>query len=268
MIESNDSLMEQLSAYMDGELPEAEARFLQRRLEHDLQLRALWSRMQVASTCIKGQPWLPMRESIANQVQAEIGRSASTRIRRPMLRWALAASVAALAVVFAPRLMQSNAPVVAVNAVNATHTVAPAAAPAADHVLASPASADLVAERAPSDATAAAIATPAARSVRDADFIASNPKASAKESPMPLSSQSPTDFPLIDSGDKRSWPKSDLIGAANDPAIEAYLVRHNQMLANDGLGGFVPYVDVVSSQQPATSADKASSTQDGEADQQ
>jgi len=54
MNESNDSMMEQLSAYMDGELPEAEARFLQRRLEHDQQLRALWSRMQVASTCIQG----------------------------------------------------------------------------------------------------------------------------------------------------------------------------------------------------------------------
>ena len=38
---------------------------------------------------------------------------------------------------------------------------------------------------------------------------------------------------------------SGLPGAANDPQLEAYLVRHNQMLANGGLGGFVPYVDVV-----------------------
>jgi hypothetical protein len=112
------------------------------------------------------------------------------------------------------------------------------------------------------------VAAPAPRSARDADFIASNAKASTRESPMPLSAQSPTDFPLVDRGDKRSWPRSDLIGAANDPAIEAYLVRHNQMLANDGLGGFVPYVDVVTTSEQSATADKTSSTPDGEASQQ
>jgi len=208
-----------------------------------------------------------MSDSLADRVQAGIGQSVPKRSPRPMVRWAVAASVAALAVVFAPRLMQGNAPVIAVSAPQ-THSPAPALAPAADHILASPSSADLVAMREPSASGAVAAATPAARSARDADFIASNPKASAKESPMPLSAQSPTDFPLIDSGDKRRWPKSELIGAANDPAIEAYLVRHNQMLANDGLGGFVPYVDVVSSEQPATGTDKPSSTQDGEANPQ
>ena len=65
--------------------------------------------------------------------------------------------------------------------------------------------------------------------------------------------QSPADFPLTESGASRTWPRAELPGAANDPSIEAYLVRHNQMLANDGLGGFVPYVDVVSNApSPAT----------------
>jgi hypothetical protein len=27
--------------------------------------------------------------------------------------------------------------------------------------------------------------------------------------------------------------------------MEAYLVRHNEMVSDGGLGGFVPYVDVV-----------------------
>ena len=40
----------------------------------------------------------------------------------------------------------------------------------------------------------------------------------------------------------------------SDPSLEAYLVRHNQMLANDGLGGFVPYVDVVA-RDPASAQD-------------
>jgi hypothetical protein len=47
------------------------------------------------------------------------------------------------------------------------------------------------------------------------------------------------------------------VSASSDPAIEAYLVRHNQMIAADGLGGFVPYVDVVSNGQPAAAADAA-----------
>ena len=66
----------------------------------------------------------------------------------------------------------------------------------------------------------------------------------------PAAPDSPTDFPLVDNGEERSWPRSELVAGSSDPAIEAYLVRHNQMMANDGLGGFVPYVDVVSNAQP------------------
>ena len=54
------SLAEQLSALMDGELPEEQARFLRRRLEHDLELRAAWSRLQLASSCMKGHRVWPM----------------------------------------------------------------------------------------------------------------------------------------------------------------------------------------------------------------
>ncbi|WP_043804649.1 hypothetical protein, partial [Arenimonas malthae] len=41
----------------------------------------------------------------------------------------------------------------------------------------------------------------------------------------------------------RPWPRSPL--AQDDRAMEAYLVRHNAMMAADGLGAFMPYVDVV-----------------------
>jgi hypothetical protein len=74
---------------------------------------------------------------------------------------------------------------------------------------------------------------------------------------MPLQGQSPTDFPLVAAGDKRAWPKSELPGGGSDPALEAYLVRHNQMLADDGLGGFVPYVDVVANDRSGAGAPEA-----------
>jgi anti-sigma factor RsiW len=244
MNDPNDTLSEQLSAYIDGELPEAEARFLQRRLEHDAELRAKWTRMHVVSSCIKGQPWQPMSEGLSTRIHAELAQETGRVQRRPLLRWAVAASIAALAVIFAPGLMQED---VSQPAVVATSATAP------DHVLASPASADLIAINPPETAAVAPVAVAAtAPSRSEHDLIASHADSSSKASPMPLSAESPADFPLIDSGSERQWPRSTLVGARNDPALEAYLVRHNQMLANDGLGGFVPYVDVVASDPPAT----------------
>lgn len=248
MNEHDDTLDEQLSAYMDGELPEAQARFLQRRLEHDEALRAKWTRLQLASNCIKGQPALPMSPRVCRNIRAELEQSASVQPRRGLRHWAVAASVAALALVFAPRLLQHGSPDVTVGGTQV-------AAPAADHTLASLASADLVATP---PATSSPVRTAPLRasgrsSARpEGALIESDSLASVKSSPIPLSAQSPSDFPLVDSGDKRRWPRSQLIGGNDDPALEAYLVRHNQMLANDGLGGFVPYVDVVASDQPAT----------------
>lgn len=258
-------LLEQLSAYMDGELPEAEARFLQRRLEHDAELRGQWMRLHLAANCLKNQAWQPMDGRLCQQVAAGTADGHPVRRPRPLLRWAMAASVAALAVLFAPRLMHNadsldNARVVA--------RTAPAAT-APEHILASPASADLVAVR----PTATVVATPAASGApampgNGSDLLAANAPAPARESPMPLEAQSPSDFPLVTSGDKRGWPKSELLGAGSDPALEAYLVRHNQMLANDGLGGFVPYVDVVARDQSGMAPPADAASGDAGADQQ
>lgn len=257
-----DTLDEQLSAFMDGELPEAEARFLQRRLEHDVELRAKWMRLQVAATCIKGQPWRPMLDSLSGQVQAELNQAPAVNpvSRRPLLRWAVAASIAALAIMLAPRLMPGNGS-------DAATVATSTATPDVERVAASPASADLVAERSiPVPAVAPTrVDSPAPTSAED-DIIAGATEATALASSMPLSS--PADFPLVESGDRRTWPRSGLGSVAADPAIEAYLVRHNQMLANDGLGGFVPYVDVVARDQPATTPEADGAGQDGGAKDQ
>ena len=249
MSQPTHDFAEQLSAFMDGELPDAEARFLLRRLEHDAELRAAWSRMQLASQCLRSQAWRPVDEGFAGRVAADIA-AAPPQSRRPaLLRWAVAASVIALGVVMAPRLMQQSQP-------TAPATIADASTPAPDHLVASPASADLVALR-PAPASAA----PAAGAVRNegAPLVAAV-EPSDRASPLPLDSgtaESPTEFPLADNGEERSWPRSELVNASSDPSIEAYLVRHNQMMADDGLGGFVPYVDVVSSPQPSAAAEAA-----------
>lgn len=244
MSTSELSLAEQLSAMMDGELPEAQARFLRRRLEHDAELRAAWSRLQLASSCLKGHRVRAMA------LDCEAIRAAEGSRRRPLLGWAVAASVAVLAIALAPRF-----------------TTAPGADPVAPSVLAasstprllpSPAAADLVAVR--SDVAGAASAASAAASAppdpppASVALVAAAPEP-ATSSPLSLASDSPADFPLVETGDKR-WPRSGLSNTGTDPALEAYLVRHNQMLAADALGGFVPYVDVVA-RDPARSAAEA-----------
>lgn len=244
-------IVEQLSAYMDGELPEAEARFLRRRLEHDGELRAAWSRMQLASQCLRGQPWRVVDDAFPGRVAQGVAGSTPAGLRRPLLRWALAASVATLALLMAPRLMQQQAA--------PAPTIAEVPAPVAERVVATPGSADLVALRAPASTPATTtLSSATAGDAPEHELLAAAVAPSDRASPRPLDNpavESPTDFPLADNGEARRWPRSELVGASSDPSIEAYLVRHNQMLANDGLSGFVPYVDVVANGQPASGGD-------------
>lgn len=237
---------EQLCALMDGELPETQARFLRKRLEHDAELRELWSRMHLASSCMKGQPVMPMAPAMSLAVRDAIASPAAGQgaARSPLLRWGIAASLAVLALMMAPRLMQSPQ----------SGDSNPIASVQAPRELPSPSSADLVAVRrdVPDAVPQAVPAT--VEPVASDTLVASNEPQPAPSSPMPLDSGSPADFPLADSGDKRSWPRSQVLVGRSDPSLEAYLVRHNQMLANDGLGGFVPYVDVVA-RDPASSQD-------------
>jgi negative regulator of sigma E activity len=243
---------EQLSAFMDGELSEEEARFLLRRLEHDVELRAAWTRMQLASNCLRSQPWRPMDEALAGRVAASLADAPAGK-RGNWMRWAVAASVLALGLLMAPHLRQA--------------TSAPIAAPLADanplapsaNLVATPASADLVAAHPAARAAGAVAASGVNERTLDEPLVAAV-EPSDRASPVPLkanATDSPTDFPLVDTGEQRQWPRSELVNASSDPSIEAYLVRHNQMIAEDGLGGFVPYVDVVSNQQPAANADDA-----------
>ncbi len=256
MSKSPDDVIEQLSAFMDGELPEAEARFLLRRLEHDAGLREAWARMQLGAQCLHAQAWQPVAAGFAERVAAGIGAEPAAAARRPLLRWAVAASVAALALVMGPRMLQpTTAPAPA---------FAEAPAAAADEMrIASPASADLVAMRRTSPGPAPAAS---ARDAADGPLVATTSSTSDRASPLPLSATaeaSPSEFPLVETGEERRWPRSDLASAGSDPSIEAYLVRHNQMMASDGLGGFVPYVDVVSTPQAGSAPEATSSGNEG-----
>ena len=231
MTELDETTCEQLSAWMDGALPAEEARFLERRLAHDPALRAKWERMQLASSCLRGHEVRPM-PALAERVARELDATPAPA-RRPLLGWAVAASVALLAIALVPRWLATNDPVPV-----ATVPVAPAApieeigpeqaTPMRARSLApNPGSADFVAEAsttAPAIASAPADPSPAVAAA-------------------PAGSLSPADFPLVDTARPTDWPRAGLPGS--DPAMEGYLVRHNEMAGADALGGFVPYLDVV-----------------------
>ena len=248
------TLAEQLCAMMDGELPDTQARFLCKRMENDAELREQWSRMHMASSCMKGQPAMPMAPSLSLSVRSALSGSTPVRTgaRAPWLRWGVAASLAVLALAMTPRLVQSP------EGNTVTGTQIPSTA--MPRVLPSPSSADLVAVRRSVVVGGLGAEAPSAVAGVVEASLAATPLPATPSSPMPLDAQSPADYPLVDNGDKRTWPRSQLVEGSSDPSLEAYLVRHNQMLANDGLGGFVPYVDVVARDPASTQAGEGTAT--------
>src|SRR4249919_2961075 len=144
---------EQLCAWMDGELPPDEARFLERRLAGDDELRGQWERWQLASACIKGQAFLPMRSELAQRIQSAISADGSAGVsgRRPVWGWAVAASIAALAITIGVQMRPGQTGA-------APTPVAHVGESLAVPVAASPASADLVALNPAASAPAVATA--------------------------------------------------------------------------------------------------------------
>lgn len=130
----------QLSALFDGELALDEARFLQRRLQHDPELGDCVSRWQLAGDILRGQATAPAPAGFASRVAAAIaanaGQAASPApARRSRWGWgsgaALAASVAAVVLFMARQapdaLPAANAPVEMASTMPATPS--PAQAP-------------------------------------------------------------------------------------------------------------------------------------------
>ena len=118
-------LLEQLSAWMDGELPADEARFLQRRLANDVALREQWERWQLAADCLKGHPVRLQDAALAGRIQSAIAAGPQ---RRPAsgLGWLASAAVIALAAVLLPGVL-SEAP--APEGVAASAALVPTPAP-------------------------------------------------------------------------------------------------------------------------------------------
>jgi sigma-E factor negative regulatory protein RseA len=158
-----DTIKEQLSAFLDGELPEAETTLLLKRLERDDDLRGALSRYSLIGAVLRTDGDVPAARYVAARVSAAIAREPSlekarsrpagpARWIRPMAGLAVAASVAMATIVLLPQWLGGDPQGVVVASTGTT-----AETTAGDAVLANtqvvPVAATVVDEPAPSYTT-------------------------------------------------------------------------------------------------------------------
>ncbi len=178
---------QQLSAWMDGDLPSDEARFLLRRLQHDAELTGRLERWQLCGDALRGNAQAPAPAGFAERVAAAVEVEPSTAVatprhadrpRRSLRVWgggALAASVAAIALFMVRQQVPEETPVPAVA------SQSPALAGNAEPALpAAPAAALTAASVAVAAAPRRQAASPQRRSATRAQQAASRSVASAR----------------------------------------------------------------------------------------
>ncbi|MEP7044377.1 MAG: sigma-E factor negative regulatory protein [Dokdonella sp.] len=198
----NQTIHEQLSALMDGELERDEMRFLLKRLETDRDLPPRWARYHVVRQTLRRQELVGLPATFADAVMVRLEAEAVV-VRTPRaawLRWgaggAIAASVAVAALVLTRPAGDPLAPAVAQLPLRTAQQSTPI-------------------NVAPASATA---------SVTN-DFRA----------PL-LVPNAPIETAPASFGSDFSQP------VATDSRLQSYLIRHYQATGGTGQSAFVPYV--------------------------
>ena len=83
----NENQHESLSAFIDGELAVDQARFLLRRMDHDVELCARWSRYHVIRDGLRRQSVPLASAGFADAVFAGIDGKTGISTRRRWLQW-------------------------------------------------------------------------------------------------------------------------------------------------------------------------------------
>jgi len=122
----------QISAFIDGELPETESELLLRRLSQDAELRRVVARYMEIGHNLRQDAGVPeiaqLRQRIAEDLGAEphdeemAAEPSGNRYVKPLAGFAVAASVAVMAIF---GLQQANTPTADIEAVAGTYTQPP-----------------------------------------------------------------------------------------------------------------------------------------------
>ncbi len=105
----NEAIRMQLSAYVDGELPENEAELLLRRMSQNVELRREVAEFLAIGRMVRGEPGIAGADRLYERVAAEINdrpadaeeaadSAVATRDIRPLVGFAIAATVALAAI--------------------------------------------------------------------------------------------------------------------------------------------------------------------------
>ena len=104
----NEVSKQQLSALLDGDLGDQEARFLMRRIESEPELAELWSRYLLIGDSLRKATCLPASSTFVARVMQQIGREPTATPHRATrwLRYGLGGSIAASVTIAALVWMQ------------------------------------------------------------------------------------------------------------------------------------------------------------------
>lgn len=228
----NETDLEQLSAFIDGELSDSERRFFQKRLASDSELRAACERAWIASSVLKSHPIHLMPKSCADDICARCDE-----IPQPRPHWRWVASFAALAVAFGlgvqmmPGKNDTPTSMTETLAVTGTQNPVPKL-PAQPH-----------------NPDASLLASAAPLPVDVSSVKKNTPRPAPIEKP---EVGDPSQFALNEAVLAKSWPE-------RDSAMQGYLVRHNQMAGNSAGNDLISYAELLA--EPTTAETKPAQDQ-------
>jgi anti-sigma factor RsiW len=212
----NENDLEQLSAYIDGELSDSERRFFQKRLASDETLRAYCERAWIASSVLKSQHIQLMPIDGADRICMQC----EPLPRRFKASWSMVASFGAMALVAALGYQLLL--------------------PASPHQTEIAQTVD-VAQTKNSDSKIAAVPdAPKPTSVQAIDVVADKSVKSLKPTSDSglLASSDPSQFELNEETRSTSWPK-------RVQGMDDYVVRHNEMAGARAGNGLVSYAQML-----------------------
>lgn len=237
----NENDLEQVSAFIDGELSDSERRFFQKRLCNDAQLRAFCERAWIASSVLKSQPFQLMPINSAEQICAQCETPAAS-FKFPLR---LVASFGALALVagLGMQLMKPSEPSIASLVKNPNSVVVQAevltTAPETNNAL-------LDLEQ----------ITHVNTTIKQVNSSALH---SAAQNAQLATQDNPSQFELNEATRSKTWP-------ASNQDMDEYLARHNQMIGSNANNGLISYAQILSEQTEVPSEQAGQVSQESNQD--
>lgn len=223
----SDHDLEQLSAYLDGELSDSERRFFQKRLSNDAELRAYCERIWIASSVLKSQPMQIMPANSAELICSQCTQTGKS-FAMPLRMIASFGVLAIVAVLGFQMIKPTQAP---------SNSITKVSIPAQS---ASGKSSVFIAQLphttidSTTNQTNNTLVTPLQTKLPEKPIDGSSQVASLND---------PAQFELNESTRSKTWPRS-------NQGMDDYLARHNQMIDANASSGLISYAQILTDQEP------------------